>query len=98
VRTTLAVVRLAGGHGQIFFHQAEIEAQEEGAVKNQRMTFAALGVAGEFQSAERKVRMALKLHGAAQKSGQGVPVPPHNVAIGRSDVLQRVVAIDFEDE
>ena len=58
VLAALAVIGLFGGHPQQAADERKVEVQQEGSVKEQEIFAAALGVAGELQTAEAKVCVA----------------------------------------
>ena len=93
-----AIARLAGGQGEGFFDEAEVEVEEEGAVEEEAAAVAALGVAGELESANGEVGLALPLDGGHEERGQGVAEAFEDEAVGGGDAVEGAGVGDAEDQ
>ena len=96
--TVSAVGGLFGGQAERFFHQIDIEIQQDGAVKQKKAFLAALGVAAKLDSAYRQIRVPLHLDPRPQKAGEAGAVPAHDVLVCRSDTCERASRFDLQDE
>ena len=96
--TVGAIGWLLGGHGEQLPDEREIEAQQDGPVKEQRAAFAALGVAGEFPVLDSKVGVTLDCDVGVEEGLEGLPVLFHDKAVCARDGGQSGGVVDAQDE
>src|SRR4051794_363430 len=85
------IIRFLTGLRQKPREQLQIKIQQERAVKDQRVSLASLGVAGELHVANGQVGDTTHFHVSAQRGSKRLRVTPHNVTISAGDGLQRRV-------
>jgi len=56
------IIGLLGGKWQDFLNQFNVEVKQDRTVKQEIVFLAALGIAGEFEAADREIGLALYLH------------------------------------
>ena len=89
VRPVLAVIRLFGGHAQNFFDQWDVGLEEKGSVEDQKLSFATLGVAGEFQVLDGQIGVALDFDARLKQWFQCGLITLEDISVGSCDGLQR---------
>jgi hypothetical protein len=98
VRAFRAVAGLTRRHGQGVLDQGNVEVEQEGAVKDEELALAPLGVAGELDAAQGEVGMALALDRGPEQRGQGGLVAFQNGLVGGGDAAERPGAVEAQDQ
>src|SRR6266566_3808243 len=98
VAATGAVGGLPERQRQRLFHQPEVKVQQKRAMKNEKMLFAPLCVAGELESADGQVGVALQLDRPFDQRSNGRPVPAHDELICGWNAMKRARFCDAQNQ
>src|SRR5690348_2295330 len=96
--TVLAILRLLGGHLKKHFNQAQVKVEQEGSMKNQKVTLPPLGVPGKLKIVQCQIGMTLDTAGTLKQGLQGFPLPFHDKSIGSSYGFQDGCRINWQHQ
>src|SRR5262249_38243052 len=98
VRAVAAVAGALGGERQGLFGQRDVGGKQEGAVEEEGLVFAALGVAGELEAANHQVGVASYLDGLFEQRGQSRPMVFQDEIICARNALERCRVIGAQNQ
>ena len=78
MRTILTIRRLARGHRQELLHQKQVEVEQQGSVKEKKMTSPALSIARAFHICDGQIRVAPDLDTLGNEPLQRFAIGLHN--------------------
>ncbi len=93
-----AVGGLSGGWGQALIDPGQVKVDEEGAMEEEGVGEASLGVAGDFAVMEGEVGIALALDWEVGDEFDGLGDAGEDIVIGAGDGGEGGVAVEAEDE
>jgi len=91
-------MRLLRREGKGFGDEVEVEVEQKGAMKEEALLPAALGVAGELEGIDGEVGMAFALDRPSEQGGQGALVAAEDELVGGGDSQAGGVVTDSQDQ
>jgi len=98
VGAMVTIMWLLRREGEGFGHQVEVEVEQKGAMKEEAMLPAALGVAGELEGIDGEIGMAFALDWPSEQGGQGALVAAEDKLVGGGDSQAGTAITDSQDQ